>query len=90
LLTYEEKANNTIKARLTTTIQLSKYSDFIKFDVDMNEIPIESIVGNREQEEYKTLTEYQHGKDVMFDWEFMDGFDTDSKIYVDSNGLDMH
>jgi hypothetical protein len=29
------------------------------------------------------------GKDVVVDWYFLDGFDTDKKLWLDSNGLAM-
>jgi hypothetical protein len=55
----------------------------------MNEIPIEHHYENREPEEYRKETQYMRGKDVIMDWEF-DNFNTDSNLWIDSNGLDMH
>jgi hypothetical protein len=35
------------------TIELSTFSEFLKFDVLLNEIPIKIVAGNREDSEYK-------------------------------------
>lgn len=48
--------------------------DFVKFHVSTNEVPI---------------AQDKTGKDVVVDWFLMDGFDTDDKFWVDSNGLQM-
>ena len=48
--------------------------DFVKFHVSTNEVPI---------------SQDKTGKDVVVDWFLMDGFDTDDKFWVDSNGLQM-
>lgn len=29
------------------------------------------------------------GKDIIVDWSFLDGFDTNKKLFVDANGLQM-
>lgn len=75
---------------MTASVQLSKMSEFLRFDVALNEIPMETFYGNREKEDFKNLTSFQRGKDVVIDWEFLDGFDTEGKLWIDSNGLDMH
>lgn len=48
LLTYEsddmaEQKGTTSNPKLTTTIELSHLSDFLKFSVNMNEIPISNV-----------------------------------------------
>lgn len=47
---------------------------FVKFDVELNEIPIKTD---------------KIGKDVVVDWYFFDNFDTGNDIFVDANGLEM-
>lgn len=65
LITFEEKedkrtqsqadnqtAKTPIKARVTATVELSNFSDFIKFDVVLNEIPIGNYKENKDKEFY--------------------------------------
>mmetsp|Transcript_4442 Transcript_4442/g.6557 ORF Transcript_4442/g.6557 Transcript_4442/m.6557 type:complete len:331 (-) Transcript_4442:54-1046(-) len=33
---------------------------------------------------------YERGKDVVINWEFLDGFNSDGDLWIDTNGLDMH
>jgi len=49
---------------------------FVKFEVITNEIPIGA-----------NLTS---GKDIVVDWGLMDHFDTDGRIFLDTNGLQMN
>jgi hypothetical protein len=35
------------------------------------------------------ISQDKTGKDIVVDWFLMDGFDTDEKFWVDSNGLQM-
>ena len=78
LIIWEQKYSNlknaTDKIRAYARVQISKQSDFVKFEVGLNEIP---IGGDK------------IGKDVLVDWYFMDGFDSQGKLWVDSNGLQM-
>ena len=94
LITYEGQPSKNpeekIIPRLTAIVELSDESDFVRFDVSMNEIPVGHFVGNRDKSEYMAETAYQRGKDVVIDWEFLDNFDTDSNLWIDANGLDMH
>jgi len=62
----------------------------MKFEVTLNEIPIGNYVGNNEKEFYEKQKDQERGKDVVIDWELLDGFKTDNNLWVDSNGLDMH
>lgn len=32
----------------------------------------------------------EKGKNVVINWDFLDGFNTDNNLWIDSNGLDMH
>lgn len=70
-------------------IELSSLSEFIKFDVVMNEIPIAKMVGEILDSEYAAMSEHERGKDVVMNWEFLDGFNTDHNMWIDFNGLDM-
>ena len=48
--------------------------NFVKFDVSINDVPIEMD---------------RVGKDIVVDWFLMDDFDTNNTFWVDSNGLEM-
>lgn len=79
ILIFEQKvvANETIRA--SARISLNQYDSFIKWDVEMNEVPIKMD---------------KSGKDVVVDWYMLDGdknatFDSGKKLYVDANGLQM-
>ena len=61
-------------ARATARIQLNAWDEFLKFDVELGQLPIVADVV---------------GKDVMVDWYFDDDFDTAGNLYVDANGLQM-
>ena len=90
MITYDEKQKtNTAKERLTAIVELSSLSDFIQFDVVMNEIPIAKIYGEILDSEYALMSEHERGKDVVMNWEFLDNFDTDHNMWIDFNGLDM-
>jgi hypothetical protein len=42
------------------------------------------------EQDYAKETEYQRGKDVTINWDFLDHFDTDNNLWIDANGLFMH
>ena len=65
---------NELKIRAHVRIDLNSVEDFIKFQVSTNEVPV-----------FLDKT----GKDIVVDWFLMDGFDTDDKLWVDANGLQM-
>mmetsp|Transcript_21879 Transcript_21879/g.33930 ORF Transcript_21879/g.33930 Transcript_21879/m.33930 type:complete len:198 (+) Transcript_21879:2683-3276(+) len=69
---YSSQKNATDKIRAYARVQINKHTDFVKFEVGLNEIPIAAD---------KT------GKDVLVDWYLMDNFDTQGKLWVDANGL---
>jgi hypothetical protein len=62
------------KIRATVRIDLNSVEDFVKFHVSTNEVPI-------------ALDDT--GKDIVVDWYMMDDFDSDGKLWVDANGLQM-
>lgn len=64
--------------------------DFIKFEIHLNEIPIGDFRGQRNTTEFAQESDFERGKDVVIDWEFLDGFQSDNNLWIDSNGLDMH
>lgn len=35
------------------------------------------------------MTPIEKGKDLMINWEFLDGFQTGNDLWIDFNGLDM-
>jgi hypothetical protein len=41
-----QTSKSDIKARVTATVELSKLSDFMKFEVTLNEIPVGNYIGN--------------------------------------------
>lgn len=53
---------------------MNNLENFIKFEVSLNEAPIKSDIV---------------GKDIVVDWFFLDGFNSDKKFWIDSNGLEM-
>lgn len=78
LLIYEQKyskyKNGTDKVRAWARVQLNKREDFVKFEVGINDVPIHLE---------------KVGKDVVADWYFLDGFDSQGNFWVDANGLQM-
>jgi len=77
-------------------ITLSKSSDFITHEVIFNEVGVKPVEHPAEEPDFimymhKKINETidERGKDVVVDWDFLDGFDTDGKLYYDTNGLDM-
>ena len=53
-LFYEDSPQNKNEtpARLTISVFLSSFSEFIKFEVTLNEIPLEHHLGNRENQDF--------------------------------------
>jgi hypothetical protein len=77
--------------RVVAAVELSEVSDFVKFDVTLNEIPVANYKEERKNKEfYQKQKDAERGKDVVIDWEFLGKFDTDSNLWYNSNGLDMH
>ena len=60
--------------RASSRIHINSVDDFVKFNVELNDLPIKRD---------------KIGKDVMVDWAFLDGFDTDKKLWIDANSLQM-
>jgi hypothetical protein len=75
---------------LSVAVELAKLSEFVQFEVTLNEIPYGHYQGNKDKSFYEKQSDKDRGKDVVIDWEFLDGFDTDKTFWVDANGLDMH
>lgn len=99
LITYQQReatnatnpeANHVPVRRVVAAVELSEISDFIKFDVTVNEIPIANYKDEKTKAFYQKQKDAERGKDVVIDWEFLDGFNTDSSLWFNSNGLDMH
>lgn len=86
----EDKDKNKVKARVSIAVELSKLSEFMQFEVTLNEIPYGHYNGNHDKAFYQKQNDQDRGKDVVIDWEFLDGYDSDKTFYVDANGLDMH
>lgn len=68
------KMNKTEKIRATARISINDLDNFVKFDVSINDVPIELD---------------RTGKDIVVDWFLMDDFDTNNTFWIDSNGLEM-
>jgi hypothetical protein len=66
--------NKTSKVRATARISINDIDNFVKFDVAINDVPIELD---------------RTGKDIVVDWFLMDDFDTNKTFWVDANGLEM-
>ena len=94
LITYQQEpddlASLTSDPRLTATVELSEISEFIKFQVDLNDIPI--LNGAKQPQDgdnFEALSSDMAGKDVVINWEFLDDFNTNSELWFDANGLKM-
>lgn len=73
VLIWEQLKNNeTIRA--SARISINKFDPYIKYDVELNAVPIK-----------KDKT----SKNVVVDWYLLDGFDTGNRLWTDSNGLSM-
>jgi len=99
LITYQQKEatnetdpenNHVAVRRVVAVVELSAISDFIKFDVTLNEIPIANYKGEKSKAFYQQQKDAERGKDLVIDWEFLDNFDSDGSFWYNSNGLDMH
>jgi hypothetical protein len=62
------------KIRAAARITLSDNTDFIKFEVTINDLPVALD---------------QTGKDVVVDWYMLDKFDSGKRFWADANGLEM-
>jgi len=62
------------KIRAAARITLSDNTDFIKFEVTINDMPVALD---------------QTGKDVVVDWYMLENFDSNKRFWADSNGLEM-
>jgi hypothetical protein len=69
-------------------MEISDLNEFIKYKVDLNEIPITNrkAIGT---EDIVNFTLLDSGKDVVINWDFLDGFDTNGSLWYDANGLQM-
>lgn len=86
----DPEGNQVAVKRVVAVVELSEISDFMKFDVILNEIPIANYKEEKTKAFYQKQKDAERGKDVVIDWEFLDNFDTDSNLWYNSNGLDMH
>lgn len=86
----ETKTKDEIDQRLSIGVNLNKYSEFVDFDVVLNQIPVAVTYGEKSEKDYKAETKEQRGKDVTINWDFLDSFDTDDNLWIDANGLFMH
>ena len=68
----EERA--TLRIQLSDDNQTSVESDFIKYSLELNAVPIDHI---------------ETGKDVVIDWELFGNFSTGNTLFIDANGLEM-
>ena len=62
------------KIRAAARITLRDNTDFIKFEVTINDMPVALD---------------QTGKDVVVDWYMLENFDSNKRFWADSNGLEM-
>ena len=92
MITYEEPlaVHEGENKRLTVAVKMGAESPFVEFEVVLNEIPVDVVKRRRNATQYLGETEYQRGKDVVINWEFLDGFNTGNNLWLDANGLFMH
>jgi hypothetical protein len=62
------------KVRAAARITLSDQSDFLKFEVTINDLAVALD---------------KSGKDIVVDWYMLDQFDSGKRFWADSNGLEM-
>ena len=55
-------------------MEFDQETNHIKFDLQLNEIPIRYA---------------DTGKNVVVEWDLLDSFDTNNVLYIDANGLEM-
>lgn len=51
-------------------VELSKFSDFVQFEVVLNEIPFGDYKENKDKSFFQKQGDAVRGKDVVIDWEF--------------------
>jgi hypothetical protein len=100
LITYDDHdelsknlKNETVPGRRATiSIELSEFSDFLKHEVILNEISARKASYDKftDRDYWKSEKDEIRGKDVMINWDFLDGFNSGGKFFLDSNSLDMH
>ena len=66
---------------------MSELSDFLKFSMNLNEIPINTNYKVLNDDGVTKLNEDTGGKDVIINWEFLDNFNTSGELWFDANGL---
>ena len=71
--------------RLQITIDLSKYSEFMKFTVNLLQVPV--LMNNFLIQDISKVNFELSGKDVVINWQFYDNFDTNGELWYDANGL---
>ena len=93
MLTYHSnnatKYGATSDSKLTATIEMSELSDFLKFTVNLDEIPISTDSKIMKDDSVTKLSEITSGKNVVINWEFLDNFNTNGELWFDANGLQM-
>ena len=92
MITYEEPlaVHAGENKRLTMALKLNAESPFVEFEVVLNEIPVDVVKRRRNATQYAAESEYQRGKDVVINWEFLGDFNTGNNLWLDANGLFMH
>ena len=68
---------------------MSELSDFLKFTVNLDEIPISTDSKIMKDDSVTKLSEITSGKNVVINWEFLDNFNTNGELWFDANGLQM-
>jgi len=68
----EERA--TLRIQLSDDVKKTAESEFIKYSLELNSVPIDHI---------------ETGKDVVIDWELSGNFSTGDTLFIDANGLEM-
>ena len=68
----EERA--TLRIQLSDDGKKTAESEFIKYSLELNSVPIDHI---------------ETGKDVVIDWELLGNFSTGDTLFIDANGLEM-
>lgn len=93
LITYDsedsKKENLTSNARLTAIIELSHMTEFLKFQVNLNDIPVINKKVSDIEDKLSQLDKEEAGKDVVINWEFLSNFNTNNELWYDANGLEM-
>ena len=89
ILHYGNLSSPKHEGKLTVIVELSENNEMVSFDVNMMEIYVGKRKKDKEEKvDYPELRSWEHGKDVVINWDFVD-FNSNNELWFDANGLQM-